>query len=83
MPLQPRLKPLAGASRLSLGFFNSLINRIETIRPIAGSGVSITEGSEGSKININLFGSDGTTNVVTLNVCSNGVPATLLVFSPS
>ena len=85
MPLQPKLKPLAGASRLGLAFFNSLINRIETVKPVAGFGVSITEGSDGSRINVTLFGGngDGAINVVTLNVCSNGEPDTLLVLSPS
>ena len=74
MPIQPKLKPLAGASRLSLGFFNSLINRIECTKPTAGSGVTITEEDNGFKVSVAL------SNAVTLNVCSNGVPATIEVY---
>lgn len=74
MPLQPRLKPLEGASRLSLGFFNSLINRIECTKPTAGTGVTITEEDNGFKISVAL------SNAVTLNVCSNGQPDTIEVY---
>ena len=77
MPLQSKLKPLAGASRLGLAFFNSLINRIETVKPIAGAGVTITEGPDGTTINA-AFGSDS--NIITLNVCSNGTPDTVQVY---
>lgn len=72
-----KLKELAGTSRLALGFFNSLIRRIECTKPLAGDNITIAQQDDGIIIN-----STFTPNVVTLNVCSNGVPATILVYSP-
>ena len=72
-----RLKELQGTSRLALGFFNSLIRRIECTKPLAGSNITIQQQDDGILIN-----SSFTPNVVTLNVCSNGTPATLLVYVP-
>ena len=74
MPRVAKLKPLEGASRLALGFFNNLINRIECTKPTAGSGVTITEEDNGLKISVALSGT------VTLNVCSNGTPDTIEVY---
>ena len=74
---EPELKELAGASRLAREFFNGLIRRIECTKPTAGSGITIAEEDNGFKIS-----SSGEYNVVTLNVCSNGVPDTLLVLTP-
>ena len=73
---EPELKELAGASRLAREFFNGLIRRIECTKPTAGAGITIAEEDNGFKI------SSGEYNVVTLNVCSNGVPDTLLVLTP-
>lgn len=75
MPLVPKLKLLEGTSRLALGFFNGLINRIECTKPLEGDGILITEEPDGSGFTINL---DAET--VTLNVCSNGVPDTIDVY---
>lgn len=75
---EPKLTELKGNCRLALGFFNSIIRRIECIKPIAGSGITITEQDNGFQIS----GSSGEYNVVTLNVCSNGSPDTLLVLTP-
>ena len=61
---EPRLNELQGASRLTLGFYNRLIRRIECI-------ASSVEGGEG--------GSVAGYSAITLNVCSNGTPATLVV----
>lgn len=72
-----RLNELQGASRLALGFFNSLIRRIECTKPLAGNNITIKQEDDGIVIN-SVF----TPNVVTLNVCSNGVPATLVVYAP-
>jgi len=74
MPRIPPLKPLEGASRLALGFFNSLINRIECTKPTAGDGVTITEEENGFKVSVAL------SSTVTLNVCSNGTPDTIEVY---
>lgn len=71
---EPELKELSGASRLAREFFNKLIRRIECTKPTAGSNITITEQENGFKIS-----SDFT--AVTLNVCSNGTPDTLLVLT--
>lgn len=71
---EPELKELSGASRLAKEFFNKLIRRIECTKPTAGSNITITEEENGFKIS-----SDFTT--VTLNVCSNGTPDTLVVLT--
>jgi hypothetical protein len=70
---EPKLKELFGPSRLALGFFNSLIRRIECTKPLAGDGITVEEKDDGFLINID------TANVVTLNVCSNGTPDTITV----
>ena len=75
---EPELKELSGVSILTLGFFNRLIRRIEQTKPVAGDGITITEQDSGFKIS----GSSGQYNIVTLNVCSNGSPSTLLVLTP-
>ena len=78
---EQRLNELQGASRLTLGFYNRLIRRIECTKPLAGSGITITEQENG--IEIASSGGAGSVDgysAITLNVCSNGVPATILVF---
>jgi hypothetical protein len=79
---EPRLSELQGASRLSLKFYNRLIRRIECTKPLAGTGVTIKEQEDGIQISSNAGG--GTFNAVTyeLNVCSNGTPATIIVYGP-
>ena len=72
---EPELRELDGASRLAKEFFNKLIRRIECTKPTAGSNITISEEDNGFKIS-----SDFTT--VTLNVCSNGTPDTLVVLTP-
>lgn len=76
MRLEPPLQELKGKSRLALGFFNSLINRIECTKPLAGRNLVVDQQNpDGIVLSVNA-------NVVTLNVCSNGTPSTLAVFSP-
>ena len=73
---EPKLRELSGSSRLALGFFNSLIRRIECTKPVAGSGIIIQESADGIIINGGIPSGFGQ---ITLNVCSNGVPAELIV----
>jgi hypothetical protein len=75
---EPKLKELEGASRLAKGFFNRLIRRIECTKPTAGSNITISEEENGFKIS----SAGGDFNTVTLNVCSNGTPDTLVVLTP-
>lgn len=77
MAFQPKLKLLEGTSRLALGFFNGLINRIETIKPLEGGGINVTQEADGSGFTIDLDA-----ELVTLNVCKNGEPAVIKVYGP-
>jgi hypothetical protein len=72
---EKQINELQGTSILTKSFFNKLIRRIECTKPTAGSNITISEEENGFKIS-----SDFTT--VTLNVCSNGTPDTLVVLTP-
>lgn len=79
------LKELEGASRLGREFFNKLIRRIESTKPTAGTGIAISEEDNGFKISFSGSGGGGgggggAGSTVILNVCSNGVPATIEVY---
>ena len=78
---ESRLNELQGASRLTLGFFNRLIRRIECTKPLAGSGITITEEENGIKISSGggVGSSVAGFEEITLNVCSNGEPAEIVV----
>jgi len=84
MTKEPRLVELKGSSRLALGFFNSIIRRIECTKPIAGSGISLTEKEDGIQVSVSLgaLGAGGF-KTIDLNVCSNGTPAVIQVYGPS
>ena len=65
----------SGKIKMGKSFFEKMRNRIETIRPEAGDYIKVEkESGYGLKISGNF-------NVVTLNVCRNGVPEELVVFS--
>jgi hypothetical protein len=70
---EPRLNELKGTSRLALGFFNSLIRRIECTKPLAGENIKVQDKPDGMQISLSA-------KVITLNVCSNGTPDTIDVF---
>jgi len=75
-----QLNELQGVSILTKEFYNKLIRRIECTKPLAGSGITISEKENGFEIS----GSGGAGSVagysaITLNVCSNGTPATITV----
>lgn len=72
---EPQLKELMGSSRLALGFFNSLIRRIECTKPISGANIQLTQQADGIVISSAM-------NEITLNVCSNGTPSTITVYGP-
>jgi hypothetical protein len=78
---EPKINELQGASRLTLGFFNRLIRRIESTKPLAGSGIKITEQENGIEIASSGGGISGARQI-TLNVCENGVPSTIVVYGP-
>ena len=66
----------SGKIKMGRSFFANMRDRVESIRPEAGTYISVTaQTGYGFKISGNF-------NVVTLTVCSNGTPADILVFSP-
>ena len=67
-----RLKEIT-AGKLNLEFFNKIIKRIEATKPLAGGLIKASDEPDGIRISL-----DG--NFQELNVCSNGVPATIKVF---
>jgi hypothetical protein len=85
MTKEPRLVELKGSSRLALGFFNSLIRRIECTKPIAGDGITLIEKEDGIQIAVSGGIGSGSLGlrVIDLDVCVNGVPSTIQVYGPS
>jgi hypothetical protein len=79
---EKQLTELEGTSILTKSFFNKLIRRIECTKPIAGSGITIKEQENGFEISGGSIGGSSIAgySAITLNVCSNGTPATILVF---
>lgn len=74
-----QLTELQGTSILTKSFFNKLIRRIECTKPIAGSGITIKEQENGFEISGGGVAGGGDYSEITLNVCSNGTPATITV----
>jgi len=74
------LTELQGTSILTKSFFNKLIRRIECTKPLAGSGISISEKENGFEVSFGVAGGGGFEEV-TLNVCSNGTPDTITVLA--
>lgn len=77
------LNELQGVSILTKEFFNKLIRRIESTKPLPGPGISTKQEENG--VAISFTGGGGSQfNAVTyeLNVCSNGEPATIIVYGP-
>jgi len=81
--IETPLKEITPPARISSDFINSIIRRIESIKPIAGSGVTIVQQPNGTEIRVRSLiaeGEDDDAKLLTLNVCKNGVPATIRVF---
>lgn len=78
---EQQLNELQGTSILTKSFFNKLIRRIECTKPLAGSGIAIKEQENGFELSISGVGGGGFAgySAITLNVCSNGVPAQIRV----
>jgi hypothetical protein len=77
---EQQINELQGTSILTKSFFNKLIRRIECTKPLAGSGITISEKENGFEIASGGVGSVAGYSAITLNVCSNGTPAQILVF---
>ena len=79
MPQEPRLQMLPDSSmKLSGQHFRKVVRRIESIVPLAGDNITVTPKDGGYEINATF----PPLNVITLNVCSNGAPATIGVDGP-
>jgi len=79
---EQQLNELQGTSILTKSFFNKLIRRIECTKPLAGSGITISEKENGFEISGGGGGGGGSVagySAITLNVCSNGTPAQIIV----
>ena len=79
-----QINELQGTSILTKEFFNKLIRRIECTKPLAGSGITISEKENGFEISGVGSGSVVTAvtySTITLNVCSNGTPAEIFVLA--
>jgi len=82
---EQQLNELQGTSILTKSFFNKLIRRIECTKPLAGSGITISEKENGFEISGGGGGGGGGGgsvagySAITLNVCSNGTPAQIIV----
>jgi hypothetical protein len=75
---EQQLNELQGTSILTKSFFNKLIRRIECTKPLAGEGITISEKENGFQIS-GGGGSVAGYSAITLNVCSNGTPAQIVV----
>jgi len=76
---EQQIPELQGTSILTKSFFNKLIRRIECTKPLAGSGITIKEQENGFEISGGGGGSVAGYSAITLNVCSNGEPAQIVV----
>ena len=76
-----QLNELQGVSILTKEFFNKLIRRIECTKPLAGDGITIKQQENGIEISGGGGGGGGGSgySAITLNVCSNGIPAQIVV----
>ena len=80
---EARLNEIDGPSRLGKGFFNKLIRRIECTKPIAGANVTLIDVPDGIQISVTgVVTGTSALKQITLNVCSNGTPATITVYGP-
>lgn len=71
--------PSASKVKLHRSFFQSIRDRIETIRPVAGSGIQV-ESNPGYGLKISVTGGLAScAKAITLDVCKNGAPDTVIV----
>lgn len=79
MPREPKLDMLPDKEmKLSGEHFRKVVRRIESIVPLAGDNITVTPKDGGHEISAEL----PSLNIITLNVCSNGVPSTIDVYGP-
>ena len=75
MPREPMLTMLPDKDlKLSGNHFRRVVRRIECTVPLAGYSIKTEETDEGTKLHLDA-------ERVTLNVCSNGEPSTIVVYT--
>jgi hypothetical protein len=75
MPREPKLDMLPDKNMaLSGQEFRKIVRRIESIVPLAGYSIKTEETDDGIKLHLDA-------ERVTLNVCSNGTPSTIVVYT--
>ena len=83
MPQEPRLQMLPDSSmKLSGEHFRKVVRRIESIVPLAGENITVQPREGGYEISATATAPSFNFNLITLNVCSNGVPSTIVVYGP-
>jgi hypothetical protein len=90
MPYLPTVP--SGKLAVEASWFRSVRDRIEEIKPLEGDYIIIRQTSDGNIVGVNYetlkaqlekdLGGDGLLSEYTLNVCSNGVPDTIIVYGP-
>jgi len=85
----PRLDPVPSSKvALKASWFKSVRDRIEEIKPLEGDYILIQQTSDGNIVKVDLdklkksLGGVNGGIEYTLNVCSGGQPATLIVYGP-
>jgi hypothetical protein len=82
MPREPRLQMLPDKDlKLTGSHFRRVVRRIESIVPIAGERITVEPIDSGYKITADLQTPE--LNIITLNVCVDGLPGTINVYGPS
>jgi hypothetical protein len=79
---ETQLNELQGTSILTKSFFNKLIRRIECTKPLAGSGITITEKENGFEISFSASGG-GSFKEEEISICKDGEPTTISVLAKS
>jgi hypothetical protein len=74
---EQQLNELQGTSILTKSFFNKLIRRVECTKPLAGSGITISEKENGFELSVG--GSAGGLSEIQITVCQDGAPSTITV----
>lgn len=77
---EPRLQPLpSGKLKIHAEHFRKVVRRIECIKPLAGSNITLRETEDGVEISAGAAGLAAFAKVIELDVCRDGEPAVIYV----
>lgn len=74
-----QLTELQGISILTKSFFNKLIRRVECTKPLAGSGITISEKENGFELSVGGSAGGLSLSEIQITVCQDGAPSTITV----